>query len=192
MAISTKEKKQYETLWAFMTAQKGLVFKMITEVLNEHSLFNWEREELYQELAISLVKLTPGKEWRTIKNRIRTIIQQKLNEMKRIEFYLEQELANDEEEYVSAYIDRLKIEYVFDGIEDDTIEDVKEFCSMFGAEHRAVIKYLLLGYNVKEIAVRLKKSIPEIAKIIQEIRIIAGIYFNVDPKGVEYTFDYVR
>jgi DNA-directed RNA polymerase specialized sigma24 family protein len=190
MKMLTKtQRKQYETLWAFMEAQKGLIYRMITEVLNYYGLFDWEKADIYQELAVSLVKLTPGKEWRTIKNKIRSIVRQRLTEMERIEIYLEQELANNDGEFVGAYIDKIKVDNLFDAIEDDTVEEIKGFMELFGAEYRAVIKYLLLGYNRYEIAHRLKKSVSEISNIISNVRLVASIYFNVDRRGVEYTFD---
>lgn len=197
--MTKTQKKQYETLWAFMEAQKGLVYQLITEVLNSFGLFHIDKDEIYQELATELVKLIPGREWRTIKNRIKIIVRRELERNRRIEFYLEQirEIEDNEDASLTAYvnshsvaaIDRIQVEDISTAIEDDTIEEVREFINMFGAEYRAIIKLKMLGYNKREIAVRLKRGLDKIQEAIENIKLAACIYFNVDKEGITYTFD---
>lgn len=171
------KRKNQEVWWNYLIVRKNLVFKLIKETCDRYGILDADYEDIYQELATLSPRIVAGKEHYKVKDNTRRILIKEIEYRQRIEKYLEDALEDEEGNVVSAYIDRITIETFISIEEDDTVKKVEQFVTLFGAEYRAVIKLLMLGYNQREIALRLKKGLDEIKNIIQNIQLVAAIYF---------------
>lgn len=159
----------------YLTSREFLVRKIIREQAYALGILDIEIDDIYQELFVhppSSFEEEGG--WRKVKNKIKVILRQMISNNNTIS--LDEVLYGEDGEEVIARIDMLRVEDFTSTLEEDeTVERVEEFLSLWGPTHRAIAKLLLLGFNQRAIAQRLGLGLDEVAAVVKNLRTAAEI-----------------